>query len=74
MSWSRPAFAARRLSTQLEGRYPELALLHGAPAMAMVDVVGQVMPLFAPRQLLTDAAPRMAPLAMAWTPEVHRAR
>jgi len=67
-------FAARRLSTQLEGRYPELALLHGAPAMAMVDVVGQVMPLFAPRQLLTDEAPRMAPLAMAWTPEVHRAR
>lgn len=67
-------FAARRLSTQLEGRYPELALLHGAPAMAMVDVVGQVMPLFAPRQLLQDEAPRMAPVAMSWTPEVHHAR
>lgn len=45
-------FEFRRLSTQLEGRYPELALLHGAPAMGMVDLVGQVMPLFQPRRLL----------------------
>ncbi|MBL9077275.1 MAG: nitrous oxide reductase family maturation protein NosD [Planctomycetes bacterium] len=67
-------FEFRRLSTQLEGRYPELALLHGAPAMAMVDLVGEVMPLFQPRQLLRDAAPRMRPVAMAWTPEVDRAR
>jgi len=67
-------FEFRRLSTQLEGRYPELALLHGAPAMWMVDIVGEVMPLFAPRQLLHDASPRLRPLAMAWTPEVERAR
>jgi nitrous oxidase accessory protein len=63
------AFEFRRLSTQLEGRYPELALLHGAPAMALVDVTGEVMPLFAPRRLLTDAAPRMRPPVLAWTPE-----
>ena len=31
-------------------------------------------PLFTPRQLLRDASPRMQPAAMAWTPEVHRAR
>ena len=67
-------FEFRRLSTQLEGRYPELALLHGAPAMAMVDLVGELMPLFAPRQLLRDEAPRLRPLAMAWMPEVHDAR
>ncbi|MGB3969249.1 MAG: nitrous oxide reductase family maturation protein NosD [Planctomycetota bacterium] len=67
-------FEFRRLSTQLEGRYPELALLHGAPAMGLVDVVGQVMPLFLPKQLLVDKAPRTAPLAMAWTPEVHHGR
>lgn len=67
-------FEFRRLSTQLEGRYPELALLHGAPAMAMVDVVGEVMPLFQPRPLLRDAAPRLRPLVMAWTPEAERAR
>ncbi len=67
-------FEFRRLSTQLEGRYPELALLHGAPAMGLVDVVGEVMPLFAPRRLVHDAAPRMAPLAMAWSPEAQHAR
>ncbi len=67
-------FEFRRLSTQLEGRYPELALLHGSPAMGLVDVVGEVMPLFAPRRLLHDATPRMAPIAMAWTPEAHRGR
>ena len=67
-------FACRRLSTQLEGRYPELALLHGAPAMAMVDLVGEVLPLFAPRQLLVDATPRLRPLAMSWTPEAGHAR
>jgi nitrous oxidase accessory protein len=67
-------FEFRRLSTQLEGRYPELALLHGAPAMAMVDIVGEVMPLFAPRPLLQDTSPRLHPLAMAWTPEAERAR
>ena len=66
-------FEFRRLSTQLEGRYPELALLHGAPAMGMVDLVGQVMPLFAPKRLLTDAAPRLRPLPMRWIPEVRRA-
>ena len=67
-------FEFRRLSTQLEGRYPELALLHGAPAMGLVDVIGEVMPLFTPRQLLRDEAPRMAPVAMAWTPEAHHGR
>lgn len=67
-------FEFRRLSTQIEGRYPELALLHGAPAMMMVDVVGEVMPLFAPRPLLADPQPRMRPVAMAWSPEVHDAR
>ena len=67
-------FEFRRLSTQLEARYPELALLHGAPAMGMVDLVGEVMPLFAPRRLLTDPAPRLRPLPMAWTPEAPHAR
>jgi hypothetical protein len=32
------------------------------------------MPLFVPRQLLRDEAPRLSPLAVAWTPEVRRAR
>lgn len=66
-------FEFRRLSTQLEGRYPELALLHGAPAMGLVDIAGQVLPLFAPKRLLEDRAPRVTPLAMSWTPEARHA-
>lgn len=65
-------FEFRRLSTQLEGRFPELALLHGTPAMGMVDMVGEVMPLFAPKQLLRDAAPRVASPTPTWTPEARR--
>lgn len=67
-------FEFRRLSTQLEGRYPELALLHGAPAMGLVDLVGELMPLFAPKQLLRDASPRMQPPVMSWRPEQDHAR
>ena len=67
-------FEFRRLSTQLEGRYPELSLLHGAPAMGLVDLVGEVMPLFEPKRLMQDLTPRMHPIAMTWTPEVERAR
>lgn len=67
-------FEFRRLSTQLEGRYPELAVLHGAPAMTMVDLVGELMPLFTPKQLLRDDAPRLGPLAPSWRPEAVHAR
>jgi nitrous oxidase accessory protein len=67
-------FEFRRLSTQLEGRYPELALLHGAPAMMMVDVVGQVLPLFAPRRLLCDQEPRLTPPQPTWRPGRNHAR
>ena len=67
-------FEFRRLSTQLEGRHPELALLHGSPAMAMVDLVGTVMPLFQPSRLMEDSSPRVRPVPMSWTPEAHDAR
>jgi nitrous oxidase accessory protein len=50
-------FEHRRLSSQLEGRYPDLALLHGAPAMHAVDLMGHLLPLFAPRLLLRDEQP-----------------
>ena len=61
-------FEFRRLSTQLEGRYQDLAMLHGAPAMQMLDVVGELMPLFQPRQLLVDHSPRMQP-QLQWQPQ-----
>jgi nitrous oxidase accessory protein len=67
-------FEFSRLSTQLEARYPDLALMHGAPAMQLVDMVGEVMPLFAPRRLLHDPAPRMHAVPPRFAPEVQHAR
>ncbi|MGE3171676.1 MAG: nitrous oxide reductase family maturation protein NosD [Planctomycetota bacterium] len=62
-------FEYRRLSSQLEDRRPELALLHGAPALQMVDLVGELLPMFAPRMLMTDAAPRLRAQARGWQPQ-----
>lgn len=63
------AFEFRQLSTQLVGKYPDLALLHGSPAMHLVDLVGEVLPLFAPKLLLRDEQPLLAAGAAGWTPE-----
>ncbi len=52
-------FELRRLSSQMESRYPDLALLHGAPVMAAVDMMSQLVPLFAPRTLMRDSRPRL---------------
>lgn len=61
-------FEFRRLSTQLQGRYQGLALLHGAPAMQMVDLVGELMPLFQPSLLMIDRSPRLHPQPH-WQPQ-----
>ena len=67
-------FEYRRMSAQLASRCPELLLLRGSPAMQMVDVVADVMPLFAARTLLRDPEPRMRAPVPRWTPEVPDAR
>ncbi|MCB9871514.1 MAG: nitrous oxide reductase family maturation protein NosD [Planctomycetes bacterium] len=74
----------RRLSSDLTTRYPDVAFFHGAPAMALIDVAGQVMPLFQPATMLVDEQPRMRPIARSASagttgstgegPEVHRGR
>lgn len=50
-------FEFRRLSSQLVSRHEDLALLAGSPAMALVDLTGELLPLFRPRTLLRDERP-----------------
>lgn len=65
-------YEARRLSNELVASYPNLAFLHGAPALAMVDAVSHILPLFRPRLLLVDPAPRLG-LEPPEAPRVDRA-
>lgn len=60
------AYELRSLSSDLLGKQPELALLRGTPALAMVDLVGEVLPLFAPQQLLVDESPRLVSSPLEW--------
>ena len=55
-------YELRTLSGELTGRVPELLLFRGSPAMALVELVGRVVPLFQPQTLLVDPEPRVAPL------------
>jgi len=54
-------YTLRSLSSQLTGRHPDLAFFRGAPVLALADLAGHVMPLFAPSTILEDPAPRMLP-------------
>jgi nitrous oxidase accessory protein len=62
-------YELRSLSTELTGRFPNLAFFRGTPALQVVDVTGHVLPTFAPKLLLVDPHPAMQ-LAL----EVPRAR
>ncbi|GAB4158174.1 MAG: nitrous oxide reductase family maturation protein NosD [Planctomycetota bacterium] len=67
-------FEFRRLSAQIEGKFPALALFHGAPSMQLVDAAAELMPLFSPRSLMMDRKPRMAPADPDPPPGASRAR
>jgi nitrous oxidase accessory protein len=54
-------YTLRSLSSQLTSRHPDLAFFRGAPVLALTDLAGHVMPLFAPATILEDEAPRMLP-------------
>jgi nitrous oxidase accessory protein len=52
-------YQLRSLSSDLRGRAPALTFLRGAPALFLVELFSQVIPLFAPRVVLIDPQPRM---------------
>ncbi len=53
----------RGLVDQLTARNPDLAFFRGTPAMALVELIGRVVPLFRPQTLLVDLEPRLTGLA-----------
>jgi nitrous oxidase accessory protein len=55
-------YELRSFTGQLVARRPELGFLHGTPALAMADAAAHLDPLFHPKTLLVDTAPRMAPV------------
>jgi len=42
---------------------PALAFFRGTPAFALVEAIGRIVPLFAPRLVLSDPEPRMGRVA-----------
>lgn len=49
----------RRLSTQVRATYPELDFFSGSPAMFLVNAMGEILPLYSPRTILSDPRPRL---------------
>lgn len=52
-------YELRSLSAELTARRPSLAFFRGAPALALIELVGRIVPLFRPRLILVDPEPRM---------------
>jgi nitrous oxidase accessory protein len=58
-------YELRSLSQQLLARQPALDFFRGSPALAAVELIGRVVPLFRPRTLLVDPRPSLGSLAEA---------
>jgi len=52
-------YEPKDLGAALTARSPDLSFLRGTLALGLVAVAGEVVPLFAPRPILRDPAPRM---------------
>lgn len=52
-------YELRSLASELVAQTPALAFYRGTPAFALVEAVGRIVPLFQPRLVLVDPAPRM---------------
>lgn len=50
---------ARAVSDSLRDRHPELAFFQGTPAAWLLDLLGSVLPLFAPPVIARDPRPRL---------------
>ncbi len=54
------AYEIRSLSAALTSSHPSLAYFRGTPAYAVIEALGRMVPLFAPRILLVDPTPRLS--------------
>lgn len=54
-------FELRSFANQLVSTRPELAFFHGTPALTMAGAAAHLDPLYRPKAVLVDVAPRMAP-------------
>jgi len=57
-------YELRSLSSDLTAEAPGLAFFRGTPALSLAEAIGRLVPLFEPRLVLVDPAPRMA--ALRW--------
>jgi len=55
-------YELRSLASELVAGTPALAFYRGTPAFALAEAVGRIVPLFEPRLVLADPAPRMSGL------------
>ncbi len=53
------AYELKSLSDDLVGRHASLAFFRGSPALGLVSVAGEIIPMFAPKVLMTDPAPHL---------------
>lgn len=63
-------YELRSLSEQLTASHPELQFFRGTPALGVVEALGRLVPLFAPKTIVSDPEPAM----IDPTREVSRAR
>ncbi|MFP4599706.1 MAG: nitrous oxide reductase family maturation protein NosD [Persicimonas sp.] len=56
-------FELRSLSEQLEGRFPQLRLLEGTPALLLVEAAARLAPMYPPKMLMSDSQPLMSAAA-----------
>jgi len=62
-------YELHRLSDRLTANREDLEFFHGTPALALLDLVGRIIPLLTPALVMRDPAPRVKsafPPAAAW--------
>lgn len=57
-------YELRRLSSQLQSKYPQLAFFRGAVTLELLDAISALFPMIEPQTVLIDPRPKMR--TMAW--------